>query len=152
MESKKLEKGLELDFILGGKAIFTIKNTDTSNRFTFKVTKHKKSNIYFVSVLTSPDIYEFFGTIFENKSFSLSKKSRLTSNAQSVKVFYWMWQKLNTVGLPDIIEFWHEGRCAKCSRPLTVPESLILGFGPECAKSLSQKEVRKSKIKYILEE
>lgn len=36
-------------------------------------------------------------------------------------------------GLPETVEVWHEGRCARCARRLTVPESIILGLGPECA-------------------
>jgi hypothetical protein len=26
----------------------------------------------------------------------------------------------------------HEGRCGRCGRTLTVPESIESGFGPEC--------------------
>jgi len=32
------------------------------------------------------------------------------------------------------LRFYHEGRCGKCARVLTVPESIILGIGPVCAK------------------
>jgi hypothetical protein len=31
---------------------------------------------------------------------------------------------------------WHEGRCGRCGRKLTVPESIESGFGPECASIL----------------
>ena len=27
---------------------------------------------------------------------------------------------------------WHEGRCGRCGRKLTVPESIEAGYGPEC--------------------
>ena len=30
----------------------------------------------------------------------------------------------------------HEGRCGRCGRKLTVPESIESGFGPECAGRL----------------
>jgi hypothetical protein len=30
------------------------------------------------------------------------------------------------------MELWHEGRCGKCGRALTVPESIESGLGPVC--------------------
>ena len=33
----------------------------------------------------------------------------------------------------ETVQVWHEGRCGKCGRKLTVPESLTSGLGPECA-------------------
>ena len=44
-----LKQDLALDFIFGGNSIFTCRNTKTGNRFTFKVTKHKKEEVYFVT-------------------------------------------------------------------------------------------------------
>lgn len=35
--------------------------------------------------------------------------------------------------LPEC-EVWHEGRCGRCGRKLTVPESIETGIGPDCAK------------------
>jgi hypothetical protein len=33
-------------------------------------------------------------------------------------------------------EVYHEGRCGRCNRKLTVPESIETGLGPECASKL----------------
>ncbi len=41
-----------LQFILAGNALFTVQNTDTGNRFTFKVRKPNDTKPHFVSVLT----------------------------------------------------------------------------------------------------
>ena len=57
-----------LGFIFGGNALFTVKNPKTENRFTFKVTKHKKEDVFFVKVLTNPDVYEFIGSIIATRS------------------------------------------------------------------------------------
>lgn len=127
-----------LDFILGGKSLFTLLNTKTGNRFTFKVKKDKVSDIYFVSVLTSPDIYSFIGTIFEKNKFVHSKKSKISTDAQSVKVFKYVFNKLVSSELEDYIELWHEGRCGKCGRVLTVPTSISTGFGPDCLRRLNK--------------
>jgi hypothetical protein len=34
--------------------------------------------------------------------------------------------------LGRLLEVWHEGRCGRCGRALTVPESVERGIGPEC--------------------
>lgn len=34
------------------------------------------------------------------------------------------------------VRVWHMGRCAKCGKALSVPESIATGFGPICAKKL----------------
>jgi hypothetical protein len=44
--------------------------------------------------------------------------------------------------LPECIEIWHEGKCGKCGRQLTVPSSIETGIGPECIKTLSKAEKR----------
>ena len=40
--------------------------------------------------------------------------------------------------LEDYIELWHEGRCGKCGRVLTVPTSISTGFGPDCLRRLNK--------------
>lgn len=123
-----------LGFVFGGNSIFTCKNLKTENRFTFKVKKHREKDIYFVSVLTNPDLYEFIGSIYKDGKFKHSLKSRISLDAQSVKVFNYIIENLNSGSLPAFIEIWHEGKCGRCGRTLTVPESISSGFGPECIK------------------
>jgi hypothetical protein len=137
MKGNKLQHTKALDFILGGKSLFTFLNPKTENRFTFKVKKHKTDDIFFVSVLTNPEIYQFIGSIKSN-SFFHSKKSKISKNAQSVKVFDYVFSALNKNTLSEFIEIWHEGKCAKCGRTLTVPQSIESGFGPECSKRFKQ--------------
>lgn len=140
---------LALNFILGGKSFVTFLNTKTENRFTFKVVKHKKDDIYFVNVLTGPDVYTFVGSI-RNGVYKHSPKSNISNEAQSVKVFNYILNKLSTNNLPDFIEIYHDGKCGKCGRQLTVPNSIETGFGPECAKSLSKQTLRDITINKIL--
>lgn len=128
---------LALNFILGGKSFVTFLNTKTNNRFTFKVIKHKKDDIFFVNVLTGPDIYTFIGTIKENQ-YKHSKKSDISIDAQSVKVFNYIISKLQTNNLPDFIEIYHDGKCGKCGKRLTVPSSIESGFGPDCIKRIKK--------------
>ena len=52
--------------------------------------------------------------------------------------------------LQDFVEIWHEGKCGKCGRPLTVPSSIENGLGPSCLKKLSKQEKRDKFLELIL--
>ena len=151
MSGHKLNNSDALKFMFAGNSTFTIVNNKTSNRFTFKVKKNKdkESNLFFVSVLTGPDTYTYLGTAIEG-IYRHGKKSAVTSEAQSVKVFDYVLNKLKLNKLQDFIEVWHEGTCGKCGRPLTVPASILNGLGPECIKSLSKQDLRDKFLTLIL--
>lgn len=134
-----LSKSNYKKFMLAGKAIFTLRSTRTGQRFTYKIKVADNDNnyehpLYFVSVLVGPDNwtnYRFFGTIKgENKQFTISNNAKISPDAPSVRGFKWAWEYLDQ--LPDFMEIWHEGKCGRCGRKLTVPESIESGFGPEC--------------------
>lgn len=130
--SNKLDANTSLDFIFGGNSTFTALNTKSENRFTFKVKKHKKDDIYFVSVLTSPETYQFIGSY--RGAFKYSAKSRISDRSQSVSVFKYIIDKLSSKNLPNYIEVWHSGKCGKCGKKLTTPDSISNGFGPTCRR------------------
>lgn len=138
-----------LKFMFAGKSIFTFLNTKTGNRFTFKIKKAKDSNLFFVSVLTNPDTYTYVGTCLEGQ-YKQGKKSKISKDAQSVKVFEYVLGKLKSNTLPDFVEVWHEGFCGKCGRRLTVPQSIESGLGPECIKKLSKEDKRDKFLELIL--
>jgi hypothetical protein len=149
MEGRKLKNSDALKFIFAGKSIVTFLNTKTNNRFTFKVKAAKDSNLFFVSVLTNPDSYTYIGTCIEGK-FRHGKKSNISFDAQSVKVFDFILNKLVLGTLPEFVEVWHEGHCGKCGKRLTVPSSIENGLGPECIKTLSKMEKRDKFLQLIL--
>lgn len=148
MEGKKLNNSEALNFILAGNSTSTFLNRETDNRFTYKVKKSKDSDLFFVSVLTSPDVYTYIGYI--TNDFKLGKKSKISKDAQSVKVFNYIFRKLKSGNLPEKIEIWHNGKCGKCGRKLTVPSSIDTGIGPECFKNLSKTDKRDIILKKIL--
>ena len=120
-------------FIFAGNARFTIENPNTGNRFTYWVRKAKdRENFYFVRVLTGPDNtsdYSYLGTI-DGRHYKHGWKSRIKPTAPSSRAINWLMVHLDNLGL---VKVHHEGRCGRCGRVLTVPESIITGFGPECA-------------------
>ena len=168
MTSGLINSSKALEFILAGKAFVTFVNTQTQNRFTYKVVKHKKLDFFYVNVLTSPDVYVYIGTITSDCRFKHSLKSHITSDAQSVKVFNYVFNKVKTIindgftssdgsyilpqtALPSFIEIYHSGRCGKCGKRLTVPESIDSGFGPECFKMIADKQmIRDKKLNQLL--
>ena len=126
------------NFIFGGNATFTIINTNTKNRFTFKIKEPKNSKgIFFVSVLNGSDNYSnysFMGTYFEKDGvYRIGKKSSITKDAQSSKVITWFFSKfINNEEKYPFVQVYHEGKCGKCGRKLTTPESIKSGLGPVC--------------------
>lgn len=135
-----------LPFITAGKAIFTAKGKET--RFTYKVWQPKnlrKQGMAWVYVLTGPDntsarCYTYVGYLrdrFGRWEYKHSKSSRIGFDTQSLRAFrYVIGRIVAGVPLDPAVEVWHEGRCAKCGAPLTVPESIQTGFGPICIKTL----------------
>lgn len=146
VQGRKLESNEVRRFVLAGYSIFTILNTETGKRFTFQINKldaedsYTDRELYFVKVLTGGDNtsdYTFIGTIFDQKSFRHSRKSRIGEDALSVRAFKWFFPNLDRLEKFPQVEIWHEGYCGRCGAPLTVPESIECGYGPVCAKKLS---------------
>lgn len=130
-----------LAFLMGGGATVTFKSVKTERHFTYKVQAPKKEGkleyeapIRFVKVLTGPDNtsnYEYIGHIRDGK-FSHGLKSRITSDAPSVQAFQWAYRFLSMEHVPHGLEVFHEGKCGRCGRKLTTPESVSTGFGEKC--------------------
>lgn len=127
-------------FIEAGNARFTVVNPATGNRFTFKVrTPEDNNGLRFVSVLTGSDNegdYTYLGTVFPDGNFRVTRKSRISPDAPSAKAFAWLWKRLQTGGDLAPAQVWHEGTCGRCNRALTVPSSIAMGIGPECAAKM----------------
>lgn len=135
-----------LAYIRGGRGRFTIVSRKTGERFTYRVSKPKDDSLngrtpLFIKVLTGGDnenAYTYLGCIWP-EGFAHGKKSTISTDAKSYTAFDWAYryiQRLAETGqsLDETdLEFWHEGRCSKCGRALTVPESIEAGMGPVCA-------------------
>jgi hypothetical protein len=124
-------------FIFAGKAIFTVKNEQTGKWFTFKVSSpdEENSQIRFVSVLSGCDNesdYSYMGLLKTDLSFFRTKKSRISEDSLSFRSFSWFIRNIEK--LPSNVSVYHAGKCGRCGRTLTTPESVENGFGPECVK------------------
>lgn len=129
-------------FMTAGAAVFTIRSAKTGVRYTYKVTAvpdqldTRWGKKFFVALLTGPDNtgdFTYLG-LLEGRNFRLTTKSRMPVTAAPVKaITYAVLQIMGLKRIPELLEIWHEGRCGRCNRVLTVPESIALGLGPECA-------------------
>lgn len=58
-----------------------------------------------------------------------------------LKAFPWVWDKIRYGGdLPKVVEVWHEGGCCRCAHKLSVPASIEMGMGPDCAGVLGRSD------------
>ena len=120
-------------FIKAGNATFTITSKATGTRYTYKVRqpKGKPDAPFFASLLSGPNNesdYTYMGIVGEN-GVRTTPASRVSADAPSFKALDWFIRHLDT----DKVDMCHEGKCGRCGRKLTVPESVKSGFGPECA-------------------
>lgn len=141
----QLSKNEVIPFILAGKAWFSICNPKTKVRFTYKVTRSKprgisnESAVYFVS--TNTDGWKYLGILMSDSTgkkvgFRTTAKTMLPLDAIQMKAIRWFLGKLFTVGVPDSVEVWHDGRCGRCGMHLIDPKSVAGGFGPHCLKMM----------------
>lgn len=128
-----------LRFLLAGNAHTTFVSHKTGARFTFHVEKNAtpatvNAPSHFVSVLTGTDTYTYLGCIYREKFYVHGRRSMISQSAPSALAFAWVWGRLQKGRVPETCDVWHEGRCGRCGRRLTVPSSIESGLGPECAR------------------
>lgn len=144
-------------FVVGGNSIFTIEipasygeANGLKPHYTFRVRKPNpivnrlgvmESKIFFVQILTGSDntsSYTYLGVLDKETGFvRTTKKSSFHQDDLIVRLLNrtlnLIWAE-NTQSINDAgFEVHHEGRCGRCGRVLTVPESITSGFGPECS-------------------
>lgn len=126
-------------FVTAGNAVFTLSSKRTGARYTYNVQAPKDDDMtatWFVKLLTGPDNmsdFAYLGMIAADGTFWLTAKSKLTLEAASVRAVKYFCDIVLVGGkIPDALEVRHEGRCGRCNRRLTVPESIDRGIGPEC--------------------
>lgn len=138
-------------YMLAGNARLTVVNTATGNRLTYRVRRMPERDDgrapgWFVSVLTggNNDVdYAYLGCMWKSRDARVyapkvgyvhGARSRIGPEAPSARGFAWLVRQVfRRRALPAGVEVWHDGRCGRCGRSLTVPESVATGLGPVCA-------------------
>src|SRR5215475_5342484 len=132
-------------FMLAGDAYVTLRSKETGTRYTYRVSKADCLKCgkgepctcgakprYFVSLLTGPDNegdYTYLGMIFPGngapREFRATKATGTQATGKPFLAFAYAWRALERdQSIPAKLEIWHEGRCGRCGRTLTVPESI----------------------------
>lgn len=135
------------DYALAGMATITLQSLRTGVHYTYKVkaakdseTHEVKPGLYFVNLLTDGSADEgtftYLGMIRDGR-FSLTKKSAMQNDSGPVAAFNYFWRLQSLT--PELVVR-HEGKCGRCGRTLTVPESIDAGIGPECASKMGGAE------------
>jgi|SRR5262252_9422507 len=137
------DPGLLRSFVLAGYATLTLKSLRTERHYTYKVKQAvdretgEEEALWFVSVLSDGDQYRYVGIISgAAEGFKLTARSRFGEDAACVKAWRYFWAGIKAGVLKPELEVRHEGRCGRCGRELTTPESIDTGFGPECSARL----------------
>lgn len=125
-----------LDFMFGGSARFTIVSTKTGTRYTYRFKKSEGERpVYFAQLLTGPDNtadYTYLGFGKYGQSGLIAGGKGNPAHPAFIAL-NWAMNKMGAGEMPEQLEFWHEGRCARCAKVLTDPASIERGLGPECA-------------------
>lgn len=126
------------DFLLAGKCTCSIENTKTRNKYLFEVNANKKNDkMFFIQSITGMGkIYGGYILIKEDGSLSYNQgaKGQIPESDIRIKSIFYVLNHYET--LPSYVLVQHLGRCARCRRKLTDPESIRRGLGPECAKKV----------------
>ena len=152
MQAPLTDATTAMQFMTAGNATLTLRSRRTGARFTYRVREADQRNtgdkpMFFASALTGSDNegeFSYFGTIRTDAAGDLffaparPGKSRITPDAHCLKAFAWAFHFLTEGQMPADLEVWHEGRCGRCGRNLTVPESIASGFGPECGQRICE--------------
>lgn len=118
-------------FILGGKAEFTLKNTNTDVSYQYRV--NKKGNLYFINVRSdSHKLWKYAGFLNENFNFIRGNKGMFQCSSPQIKGILYALKHTEKLNEPMVM--YHHGKCACCGKKLTDEESVRLGIGPTCRK------------------
>lgn len=127
------------EYITAGDAIFTLSSTKIDRRTTYRITQDQRQpQRYFCKYLFGPENtrdYRYIGMFYSDTlHLRTTKASDMTNEAP---VFTMLSYFLDVIAerrpWPDTMQFHKSGRCARCARLLTTPESIERGIGPECA-------------------
>lgn len=123
----------------GSYAVLLLTGSDNESNFAYLGALHPRLR----KVPAGPfDIEE------EIWEFHRGKRSEYAAESMPITTFIWMWRRLEAdrpltyditvggAGTSGGATLLHAGRCGRCGRLLTVPESIESGYGPECVSKI----------------
>lgn len=137
-------------FVFAGRAIFVTENA-AGEHITYRVRGHESEfplgsgimrKSYFLNIKSpggkrfadgSQSPWRYIGVIGLDGNVKLTNKSEYQPTSREVKVAAWSLRAImDGKPLPEGYRIRHSGKCGRCGRELTDPESMTRGIGPEC--------------------
>lgn len=127
----------------------TVVSGRSGTRYTFRVARKapredgRADAVWYVDLLVGQDnqtsyapMAVLLGEGTDVRLVPARAKGAVSADAPSQAALRWIIERV--VVAEDArafaqLEVWHEGQCGRCGRPLTVPSSISLGLGPDCA-------------------
>lgn len=126
----------ERDKLLRSPGEVTLTLVGRERRFTYRIKPSKQDGRRWVHVLAGADNdadYAFVGGLYDRSGFHWSAKSQIGEDAASVQAFAWFVRHPESPDVRVILS----RPCIRCGRRLTTPDSVLLGYGPECARRVA---------------
>jgi hypothetical protein len=140
-DNTKLAAHDALSYIFAGNAKVTLKSLASGKHFTYHVKakadqKDPEKSVYFVRFLNGPNNQ----TDFAYLGFMPEKGGKIITSQKSAAgkqapVYKALEYALKHPESPQL-EIHHSGRCGRCGRELTDPESIQTGIGPICREKM----------------
>ena len=148
---------LTFETLRAGKAEITIKSKKSGEHITFKITAPSKitplggrvtdhdATIRFVNIMRGSEQFLYAGVLTEH-GIEPTGKSKVLPRHKAFQGVAWFIRQVAKGGSLDAVEVAHAGKCMRCGRKLTHPQSIESGFGPECAGRSNVGETVKGKV------
>lgn len=131
------------DFALAGKAVFTLTGVQ-GNHYTYRINKATANpkfpgTTWWVQLGIGYEDAIAMGRLNLKDGVSdldqiiFTPAKGVNPDSPSASTFLDWFAAAVVMNTDSPIRFQHEGRCCVCGRPLTNPESIDAGIGPECA-------------------
>lgn len=143
-EQKLSSRHTILTYMFAGRATFTLKSLKTGEHLTFKLLKSRQHiDLFWLDNLNGDGIAKLKINPDRDPPFEhYQRRAGLRSNLKYAQAFEWFLNHLES----KQVEFYHLGKCGRCGRALTDPNSIKLGIGPECANKMDLNLAEKSTL------
>lgn len=134
----KVDNNTILEFLLGGKCECVILNKKSGNKFNFRLSLAKDSkSMYFIYTTINGVSNAYAGFVrVENGAYVYKQGTKGLMSEDDMPIKALMYVLKHHDKLHSDVEVLHVGKCARCGRKLTNPDSIHSGLGPECVKKV----------------